>query len=160
MAKAERQGEQSGAGRPTKYLPEYDERLIEHMAKGLSFESFAGELQVAIKTLYNWAEANPSFAAAKEVGFARCRVWWENLGQKIARGVSDDHVLTKELERETPDGTTTERVYGPATPNAATWYANMKNRFGWRDKTELSGDPDRPVVLADMATLQPSGKGT
>ena len=146
-------------GRPSKYREDYDALLIDFMAEGMSFEAFGGHIGVTRPTLYTWLDKHPGFKAAYDLGQTKCQEWWENLGKQMARGVSEERVLVKELHRETPDGVVTEQVYGPASPNASVWIFNMKNRFGWRDKTELSGDPDRPVVLADMATLQPSGKG-
>ena len=57
-----------------------------------------------------------------------CRHWWEETGRDLARG----------------------KIEG----NAAVYIFNMKNRFGWRDKIELSGDPDAPFqVESKKATL-------
>ena len=46
------------------------------------------------------------------------QVWWETVGRKLATG-------------------------SPGSANA--WSFNMKNRFGWRDKTEITGDPNAPM---------------
>lgn len=40
-----------------------------------------------------------------------CQVWWERQGRKMSAGESEG--------------------------NATTWIFNMKNRFGWKDKTEM-----------------------
>jgi len=48
------------------------------------------------------------------------QLWWETLGNKLANG---------------------KNKHG----NGAVWAFNMKNRFSWRDKTELTGDPEKPV---------------
>lgn len=50
-----------------KYKPEYCEMLIEHMAKGHSFESFGGVVLCGVRTLYDWAERFPEFAEAKAI---------------------------------------------------------------------------------------------
>lgn len=101
-------------GRPSDYKPEYCEMVIEHMAQGLSFESFAGVVSTSKPTLYSWAEKNEEFLNAKRIGTEKCRVFWEKAGIK---GL----FLGKE-----------EKF------NAAVWVFNMKNRFGWRDVQEIS----------------------
>lgn len=57
----------------TWYQEKYCQMLIDHMAKGHSFESFAGVegVWVSRKTLYDWANANPDFAIAREIGQAK-----------------------------------------------------------------------------------------
>lgn len=98
-------------GRPTKYDPLYCEALIEHMGKGLSYEAFAGSIQVSKKTLYSWEKEFPEFLNAKEIGIEKSRLWWELVGQ---------------------DGLFTE--YQGTAMNASVWVFNMKNRFQWRDR--------------------------
>jgi len=66
-------------GRPSKYSPEYADKLIEHMKRGLSFLSFAAEIGVAESTISLWAEKHPEFSEAKKEGFSKSRNFWEKL---------------------------------------------------------------------------------
>lgn len=108
-------------GRPSKYKKEYCQKLIDHMAKGLSFECFAADIKCTKKTLYNWTEKYPEFLHAKKEGEVRCQRWWESLGNSLASGSRQG--------------------------NAAVYIFNMKNRFGWRDKQEITGDNGDAVKL-------------
>ena len=56
-------------------------------------------------------EDSEPFRLAEKRRKALCRVWWEKRGREMAGGA---------------DG------------NATVWIFNMKNRFGWRDKTDHS----------------------
>lgn len=105
--------------RPTEYKQEYCDKLIEHMSTGLSFESFAGTIDICKQTLYTWAEKHPEFMDAKKRGLEKCRVWWESKGR-------DWLVSTKE-----------------GTLNTGVYALNMRNRFGWKNAN--TPDPeDRP----------------
>jgi len=157
----------TGPGRPSRYRVDYNALLIDYMAEGLSFEAFAGHIGVTRRTLYNWLEQYESFQEARELGLAKCRDWWERLGLKIAEGVGNERVVVKELTRETPDGKVTETVYGPATPNGSTWFANMKNRFfeDCKDRHEIdvgvkfdkASDTERAKLLAEaVEALSPT----
>lgn len=98
-------------GQPTLYRDEYCKQVIEHMAKGFSFESFAGVIGVCKQTLYNWIDANKEFLDAKKRGFEQSRLFWEGMGINIAQ---------------------------EGTGNSTAFIFNMKNRFpeDWRDKTD------------------------
>ena len=102
--------------RKTDFKPEYCERLVEHMGKGLSYESFAGEIGCCRRTLYNWEESQPAFLHAKKEAFEKCMLYWEKIGLGQATG---------QLKGST-----------------ASWIFNMKNRFGWMDKTETTHKAD------------------
>lgn len=102
------------------------------MAKGLSFESFGGVIQVARQTLYDWAKAHPDFHKAKEIGHTASMLFWEK------EGVEGLWTLT---EREGPVTTT-------RTLNSTVWIFNMKNRFGWRDKQPDEEPEDPPGISA------------
>ena len=43
--------------------------LVEHMAAGLSFESFAAVIEVSRFVLYDWCKVHDEFLDAKKVGF-------------------------------------------------------------------------------------------
>lgn len=99
-------------GRPTKYKPEYCEKLIEHMGKGYSFESFASECHTGREMLYLWSQKHKDFSNAKKIGTERCRIWWEKIGVAGMIGKYPGF-------------------------QASIWIFNMKNRFKWTDKTEI-----------------------
>lgn len=106
-------------GRPTKFRPEFCEKLIDHMAKGLSFETFGAEIGTSRTQIYEWAKPEnrdkyPGFADAKSFAQEECRKFWETVGGGIATG---------QLNKG----------------NAAVWIYNMKCRFAkeWRDHKEL-----------------------
>jgi len=104
-------------GRPTSYKQEYCEMLISHMEEGLSFEAFAGVLSVSKQTLYTWTEAHSEFMDAKRVATQKSRVFWERAGlQGMFMGGKEDPF------------------------NATVWVFNMKNRFNWRDRTEVKSE--------------------
>lgn len=73
-------------GRPTKYLPEYCDMVIEHMSGGASLTSFAAEIDVARSTITEWTSQHPEFSAAIKRGKAKCAAWWESLGRSGAMG--------------------------------------------------------------------------
>lgn len=103
--------ERKGKGRPTKYKKAFCDQLIDHMAKGYSFESFAGLIGVQRATIYNWVEKHPQFLDAKNTAFEKSRLFWERIGVAGTTG---------KLPGWNPTG----------------WIFNMKNRFNWRDKIE------------------------
>lgn len=106
-------------GRPTKYRKEFCEKLIDHMAKGLSFETFGTEIGVCKFTIYEWAKEEnkhkyPGFSNAKKIAQGECEKYWETMGNLIARG-------------DMKNG------------NSGVWIYNMKCRFPkvWRPKKEV-----------------------
>lgn len=66
-------------------------------------------------------EDDPDFHRTVKECKDLCQVWWERQGRKMSSGESDG--------------------------NATTWIFNMKNRFGWKDKTELTGEGGGPMVI-------------
>ena len=71
-------------GRPTKYRPEFCQQLVEHMAKGLSFESF--QCGAGLSTMYEWVERHPEFAEAKSLGWQKSLALYESLGYNGLQG--------------------------------------------------------------------------
>lgn len=109
-------------GRPSSYKPEYCEQLREHMAGGLSFDSFAALCGSHIDTLYEWAKKHPTFSDAKKHGQALSLRFWEQTGL---------------------DGITGKIQYF----NASAWIFAMKNRFKWRNEPEPEIEDSKPFVI-------------
>lgn len=125
-------------GAPSKYRPEHCQALIEHMARGYSFESFAGTIDVDRDTLYQWAKVHPEFSDAKRKGAARSQIFWETLGMGLAGA-------------QMKGG---KQVKG----SAASWIFNMKNRFGWRDRIEHMGGMKVSTPTAKLKELAKNDK--
>lgn len=107
-------------GRPTKYKPEYCDKVVEYMGNGYSKEAFAGEIGVCRDTLYEWASKHAAFSDAIKRGEAANLSYWERIGQQG---------ITGQLEGF----------------NASSWIFTMKNRAGWRDKVEHTGEGGGPI---------------
>lgn len=136
--KTKTSGKKQKTGRPSSYKPEYCQLLIQHMKGGLSFESFAGKIGKSRETLYEWEGVYSEFSDAKKEAEALCLQWWENAGIAGMLGL-----------KQTKDGIPL------GTFNAAIWIFNMKNRFNWRDKRELTGkDGERLSVAALVAKVE------
>ena len=102
-----------GEGRPTDYKPEYCEQLIRHMSKGFPYETFAGEIGVCRKTIYNWEEDHPEFLYAKNIGKEQSYAALMKLGMGGMTGQFKNF-------------------------NATVWIFMMKNMCGWRDKQDVT----------------------
>lgn len=114
------------AGRPSKYLPEYCEAVVEHMAEGASITSFAASIDVARDTISEWASKHPEFSAAVKRGKAKCAAWWEKRGREGAQNgaapgantlvifglknmAPDDWRETSQIDHRSSDGSMTPR---------------------------------------------------
>jgi hypothetical protein len=121
-------------GRPTKYKQEYCISIVEHMAKGNSFESFAGRVGVCFDTLYHWTHQYPEFSEAKKVGLAKLLLFDEDLGKAGVAG------QLKRMVRKTTDkdGKVTEE-YEAATFGQTFHIFTLKNRYPrmYRDKIQV-----------------------
>lgn len=116
------------AGRPTNYRPEMDAILEEELASGLSFEASCPSIGVYSGVAYEWLKEDsptfqPSFAEAKRRGTERGQSKWERLGMSQAEGDNKGNVVA--------------------------WLFNMKNRYNWRDKKEVTGDVGITAVFLD-----------
>lgn len=148
-------------GRPPEYDPKFCDLLLEHMAQGFSFESFAGVIGVCKKTLYNWTNTKEyaPFLHAKDRGSELCRLWWEKLGIQGVQGLGP-RVLSKESEEAVEvkgqpvfdaQGNPImkmKREFSAAQFVPGTWFRNMTNRFPeeWRDRHELTGKDGKDLL--------------
>jgi hypothetical protein len=67
-------------GRPTKYLAEYCEKVVELGKLGKSLVQIASALDTTKQTLINWCDQNPDFLAAMEKSRAHSQSYWETIG--------------------------------------------------------------------------------
>ena len=103
-------------GAPTLYRPEYCQQLIDFMAQGYSFRSFACDIPgVSSDAMHVWATKHPDFAQAKAKAQDKYFKYWEDLGK---RGVNGE---VKNF-------------------NAVAWIFNMKNRFQWRNEVVVKDE--------------------
>lgn len=109
-------------GRPSEYKPEYCQKAIEHLAKGLSLRATAGELGISHDTIYDWQRKFPDFSDAIKEGIAKGEAFWEKIGMAGATGKIKNF-------------------------SAAAWIFNMKNRFKWTDRVEVAGEDIKPIIL-------------
>lgn len=98
--------------------------LLTHMKEGLSYDCFAGVIEVNPDTLYQWEKDYPEFSETKKRAFALCRLWWEKEGKQGLWSESFG------------------QGQGSKSMNATMWIFNMKNRFrkDWADRHEIVKD--------------------
>jgi len=123
--KAEKPAEKRAVGRPrttVEDLPEGWQNIMRDIAQdgGSAVECQArlGIYHSAWETLLADSE---DFRETVRQCKVLCQVWWEKVGREMAAGLREG--------------------------NATVWIFNMKNRFDWRDKTEVSSDPNAPFQV-------------
>lgn len=62
---------------PSKFKPEYCQRILSFMEKGFSLTAFAGKIGVCRDPISAWTEAHPEFMGALKKGKARAALYWE-----------------------------------------------------------------------------------
>jgi transposase len=114
-------------GRPSKYLPEYCQKVIELGKLGKSTEAIGSILEVGTRTIYRWVEEHEEFRHALELAKEHEMRWWE----EMAQGYMLEH----------KDG---ERL------NSSIWSRSMAARFPkkYREstKTEITGADGAPLL--------------
>lgn len=125
-----------GGRPPLEFKDEYCEMLVNHMAEGLSFETFGAIVDCCKQTLYTWMEKYPQFLDARRRGDVKSQMYWEKLGNQ--------HIIN------TSDSESQGQGYGwskSRSINAAIYKLHMANKFGWREKTEVSSDQEKPLQI-------------
>jgi hypothetical protein len=107
-------------GRPPKKLEDclpknWRDIILDMSAEGLSDVEIRAQLCLAggkfnYDTWYALKDREKEFAETLQIGKLLCQAWWE---KQSRISLSDQNFQT------------------------GNWYANMKNRFGWRDKTDI-----------------------
>lgn len=116
-------------GRPTKYKPEFCDKVIELAKVGASKAEMALELDIAYSTFDVWQNDIPEFSDAVKRAERISQGWWEREGRIATFGGKDGF-------------------------NATSYIFQMKNRFSedWRDKreTEHSGRMTLGAALDEL----------
>lgn len=117
----------------SKYKPEYGAKLIAHLSKGLSVDTFGHTVGVASKsTIYKWIEDHPEFADAHKEALQAGQNFFETrLSAKIS-GQEIQGVDTKKID-------TTCLIFALKT--------RFHKTYGDRSKIEHSGDKENPVQI-------------
>lgn len=68
-------------GRPTKYKPEYCERVLELAEGGSGPAEYAADFGVDRTTLYDWAAAHEEFSTSLSRAKILEQAWWERAGR-------------------------------------------------------------------------------
>lgn len=118
--------------RPTKYRKEMCDTVVEMMAEGASKTEVCAELDICHDTLLEWEDRHVEFSEAIKRGIKLSQAWWERQGRLSLKD--------KEF-------------------SYTGWYMNMKNRFGWADKQELTGKDGGPVEVKGIEVAFVKGKG-
>lgn len=137
-------------GRPSDYDPKFCEMLKEHMAEGMSYQTFGPQVGVCVATLDNWARDYPEFLVAKREGRELELEWWERILQQGAQGLGP-RVLVKESYGVGKDGEPFHHMeYGAAKINVGLVTFAMCNKFrelGWSNpqRVEHTGKDGKPI---------------
>jgi len=101
-------------GRPTKYSQKICELLPSLFSNGESVSEVCACLDITKETFFQWVKTYPEFSDSYKKGLELSESWWTRLGRL---------------------GST-----GKLRVQPATWIFKMKNRFGWKDRHEFTGD--------------------
>ncbi len=114
------------AGQPTKYKPEYCERVMELGKEGMSPVQIACELDVARTTLLAWSDKHPEFLTAITRAKELEQAHWEALGYRA--------LFADKFQ-------------------AQVWKKSMEARFrnDYTERKQIGGDPDMsPIKLEQV----------
>ncbi len=119
----------SGIPTPKENIPyshKYDQSLCMRVSElykdGKSDSQVCVALGIARSTFYDWVKDKPEFCKAVEEGRSLSESWWIDVAQQA--------------------------VTGNIKSDSKIWFANMKNRFKWRDNPH---DPKQEIDQKKLA---------
>ena len=152
MATKPAKAKPAGAGRPSKYKPEYAEQAVKLCMLGMTDAEMASFFEVSEQTLNAWKHAHPEFLESIKKGKANSdadvasRLFHRAMGydhpEDDIRVVSGEIVITPTIKHYPPDTT------------AAIFWLKNRQRDKWRDKveTEVTGKDGGPVETVTRVT--------
>ncbi|MDD5016164.1 MAG: hypothetical protein PHW73_13900 [Atribacterota bacterium] len=107
-------GKKNKGGRPPKTLEDlptgWKNKVLREMSQGASQKEMMAELKIGSQLFYDLIKRDEEFSNTIKKGIELSEAWWEKQGRT--------NLKAKRF-------------------NAVLWYMNMKNRFGWKDKSEV-----------------------
>ena len=102
----------------------------------------AGNIGIAVQTLYEWVRRFPSLSDALKTGKAPVDQEVENALLKSALGFEYEETVTEIYEQ--PDGTQRKQTkifkrYSPPSNTAQIFWLKNRRPAKWRDKQDISG---------------------
>ena len=105
-------------------LEMYKEGSSDVEIRALIVNKVEGEMKASYTLWDRWLEEEVEFSEIIKRGRLLSEAWWQNQGRTNLK----------------------ESKFNPTL-----WYMNMKNRFGWRDKQEITGKDGTPVMNTNNA---------
>ena len=140
-----------GAGRPTKYKPEYVAQAEKLCALGATDIEIADFFEVDVRTLYRWKGEYEGFCQSIKAGKDIADERVERSLFSRANGYEHDEVDIRVVGGELVQ-TPIRKFYPPDTAAAIFWLKNRRPAE-WRDKIEHTGEGGGPVQHSIKVTF-------
>jgi transcriptional regulator with XRE-family HTH domain len=135
-----------GGGRKSDYRPEFAKMAEQACRAGFTDIELADLFGVSVRTIGNWKNDHEEFLAALKPGKAEADARVERSLYARATGYEHDEVDIRVIEGQIVK-TEIRKYYPPDTAAAAFW---LKNRAGWRDKTETEHSGSVQLVTKEQ----------
>lgn len=131
------------AGRPTEYDPKTLPAIKKMSELGATDFEIAEVLSINVATLYRWRNKYPEFCESLVVGKQQADARVERSLYNRAVGYSYPALKIMQHQGMPVEVPYTEHV--PPDPGAAKLWLTNRKPSEWREKVELSGNPDAPL---------------
>jgi hypothetical protein len=133
-----------GAGRPTKYKPEYADQAYKLCLLGAIDKELAGFFDVAESTVSEWKLEYPEFSEALKNGKDKADANVADRLYQRAMGYEHDDVELKVVSLGGKSGSEVQEVpvrkYYPPDPVAAIFWLKNRQPGRWRDKRDIDAN--------------------
>lgn len=138
------------AGRPPSYKKSFAKQAEKLCILGATDAEVADFFGVSARTVYRWKLDHQEFCQALKAGKAAADERVERALYSRATGY--DYVEERPIKLRSSDGETVEiaevRCHSPADVTAAIFWLKNRRPDEWRDRREITGDPNRPIQIS------------
>jgi hypothetical protein len=129
-------------GRPTKYKAEFNDKVFRLSLLGLTDSQLADSFSISEATFNNWKNKHPLFLESIKAGKedADAKVAASLYQRALGYSHPEDKIFNNNGEEMIVP---TTKHYPPDTAAAFIW---LKNRAGWRDKTEVENTAKVTII--------------